>query len=77
MRSATSSVIVARVMSDPPVRSARVLDADAFVVGTELARTLDQKDQWLEIIRAVREVTDAPLTYAAKWDTYDFVYKIA
>jgi len=48
-------------------------DADGFVVGTELAKTLDQKERWLEIIEAVREVTPAPLTYAANWDRYESV----
>jgi hypothetical protein len=48
-------------------------EADAFVVGTELARTLDQKDRWLEIIQQVRGATDAPLTYAANWDRYESV----
>ncbi len=48
-------------------------EADGFVVGTELARTLDQEDRWLEIIGEVREVTRVPLTYAANWDRYESV----
>jgi len=45
-------------------------DADGFVVGTELDRTLRFGERWREIIAAVREVTDAPLTYAANWSDY-------
>ena len=48
-------------------------DADGFVVGTELGKTLGQEDRWLDIIRAVREVTRVPLTYAANWDRYESV----
>ncbi|MCA8943065.1 MAG: hypothetical protein KDB80_10935, partial [Planctomycetes bacterium] len=47
-------------------------DADAFVVGTELDRLLDEA-HWREIIRRVREVTQAPLTYAANWTDYRHV----
>lgn len=47
--------------------------ADGFVVGTELAKTLDQKDRWLEIIGEIRKVTRVPLTYAANWDRYESV----
>jgi hypothetical protein len=45
-------------------------DADAFVVGTELDRTLAHEQRWRRIIARVREVTDAPLTYAANWSDY-------
>lgn len=41
--------------------------ADAFVVGTELDRTLHREGDWRRIIARIREVTDAPLTYAANW----------
>ncbi len=48
-------------------------EADGFVVGTELARTLEHEDRWREVIAAVRRATDAPLTYAANWDRYESV----
>jgi len=48
-------------------------EADGFVVGTELARTLDQKQRWVDLIHAVRQVSEAPLTYAANWDRYESV----
>ena len=48
-------------------------DADGFVVGTELDKTIRFADRWRQIIKAVREVTDAPLTYAANWTDYERV----
>lgn len=45
-------------------------DADGFAVGTELDRLLDHDDAWREIVAAVRDVTHAPLTYAANWTHY-------
>lgn len=48
-------------------------DADAFVIGTELDRTLGHEQRWRELIRDVREITDAPLTYAANWTDYQRV----
>jgi hypothetical protein len=48
-------------------------DADAFVVGTELDRTIGHEAQWRRIIAAVREKTKAPLTYSANWDQYERV----
>ncbi len=44
--------------------------ADAFCIGSELDSLLDEPDRWRELIRAVREVTPARLTYAANWDRY-------
>ncbi|MEM1246727.1 MAG: hypothetical protein AAGK22_10155 [Acidobacteriota bacterium] len=46
---------------------------DAFVVGTELDRTLHREADWRRIIERVRSVTDAPLTYAANWTDYQRV----
>ena len=43
---------------------------DAFVVGTELDATMMWAERWEEVVRAVKEVTDVPLTYAANWNTY-------
>ncbi len=48
-------------------------DADAFVVGTELDRTVRFDDRWRAIIRQIRATTPAPLTYAANWDSYERV----
>ena len=48
-------------------------EADGFVVGTELALTLDQPKRWRRLIKRVREVTDVPLTYAANWDRFEQV----
>ncbi len=47
--------------------------ADAFVVGTELDRTVSHEQSWRRIIAAVRGATDAPLTYAAGWDAYESI----
>jgi Glycoside Hydrolase Family 113 len=45
-------------------------NADGFCVGTELDRTIAKERKWREIIAGVREVTKAPLTYAANWTDY-------
>ena len=48
-------------------------EADGFVVGTELDRTLAHQSEWRRIIGQVRERTRAPLTYAANWTDYERV----
>ena len=48
-------------------------EADGFVVGTELDRTLHFEDQWRALIANVRTRTKAPLTYAANWTDYQRV----
>lgn len=48
-------------------------DADGFVVGTELDRTLLHEQAWRRIIARVREATPAMLTYAANWSDYESV----
>ena len=48
-------------------------NADAFVVGTELDKTLGHEATWRRIIAAVRKETSAPLTYAANWPDYQRV----
>ncbi|MEE8142831.1 MAG: hypothetical protein V3T77_07005 [Planctomycetota bacterium] len=48
-------------------------EADAFVVGTELDRTIHRVDEWRRIIREVRKHYDGPLTYAANWSEYQRV----
>lgn len=48
-------------------------EADGFVVGTELDRTLAFEAEWRGLIEEVRKHTDAPLTYAANWTDYERV----
>jgi hypothetical protein len=48
-------------------------EADAFVVGTELDRTLHHEGEWRRIVEIVRAKTDAPLTYSAGWDRFEAV----
>ena len=47
--------------------------ADGFVVGTELGGTVHREQRWRDVIAAVREVYDGPVTYAANWDSYESV----
>ncbi len=48
-------------------------NADGFCVGTELDLTLGSEKEWRELIKEVRERTDAALTYAANWPDYQRV----
>ena len=48
-------------------------DADAFCVGTELGCLIADESEWRALIARVRDVTDAPLTYAANWDEFEQV----
>lgn len=41
------------------------LDADYFVIGTELQGTVERADDWREIIRKVRAIYHGPITYAS------------
>ena len=50
-----------------------VAEADAFCVGTELDRMVAEPGPWRTVIARVRERTDALLTYAANWDTFEGV----
>lgn len=43
---------------------------DIFAVGSELISTETQTDRWRTLIRKVREVCPARLTYSANWDHY-------
>ena len=47
--------------------------ADAFVIGTELDKTLHHEAQWRALIADVRKVFDGPITYAANWSDYERV----
>ena len=48
-------------------------NADAFVIGTELDRTLHHEERWRQVIRRIREKTPSPLTYSAGWDEFENV----
>jgi hypothetical protein len=52
----------------PLARLADSLGAARFVVGTELAGTLEHAGRWRETIRQLRDVFPGTLTYAASWD---------
>lgn len=45
-------------------------EADAFVIGTELDKTVSHEKEWREIIKTIRHTTDAHLTYGANWTDY-------
>ena len=45
-------------------------DADAFVVGTELDKTLNHEAEWRALIADVRKVYKGRITYAANWSDY-------
>ncbi len=45
-------------------------EADGFVIGTELDRTLGHERRWRRIVARVRKATPVPLTYAANWSDY-------
>ncbi len=47
---------------------AESVGATAFVVGTELAGTLEHESRWREAIRAGRAAFSGTLLYAASWD---------
>ena len=47
--------------------------ASHFVVGTELAGTLEHEDRWRRLIEQIRGVFGGQLLYAASWDEADKV----
>ncbi len=62
--------------SDFLLRWADLAEAESvqiFVVGTELAGTLEHEARWRELIATVRERFSGRLTYAASWDEADLV----
>lgn len=48
--------------------------AEQFSVGTELAGVSGDTAAWTQVIRAVRDHYDGPLTYAANYDEYEHVH---
>lgn len=48
-------------------------EADGFVVGTELDRTLRFEGAWRRLISEVRSASPVPLTYAANWTDFERV----
>jgi hypothetical protein len=47
--------------------------ADAFIIGTELDRTLSHEETWRQIIEDVRRRASMPLSYAANWTDFERV----
>ena len=47
--------------------------ADGFSIGNELDRLIVHEGEWRRIIAALREVTQAKLTYASNWSDYQHV----
>ena len=45
-------------------------EADAFVIGTELDKTLHHESRWRALIADVRKVYTGHITYAANWSDY-------
>ncbi len=52
----------------PWVGLAEAMGIDQFVVGTELAGTLEHEQRWRDIIAGVRDAFPGELVYAASWD---------
>ena len=48
-------------------------DADGFIVGTELDKTIGYEKRWRSLIAGVRKRTKAPLSYAANWTDFERV----
>jgi hypothetical protein len=50
---------------------AESIQADIYLVGSELVSTEDQADRWRGLIRSVRGAYKGRLSYSANWDHYD------
>ena len=48
-------------------------EADAFIVGSELDRTIQRDSDWRRLIAAERALTLKPLSYCANWPDYQRV----
>lgn len=52
---------------------AAAMDVELFVIGTELAGTLEHESLWRKLIADIRRVYDGEITYAASWDEASLV----
>ena len=51
---------------------AQDLDADLFIIGTELKSFVDKRPHfWKALIKELRTVYDGPLSYSANWDNFE------
>jgi hypothetical protein len=57
-----------RAFIRPWAALAESIGAPQFVIGTELAGTLEHEAEWRETIREVRAVYSGEIVYAASWD---------
>ena len=48
-------------------------DADAFVIGTELDKTVHHEKEWRALIADVRKIFKGPITFASNWSDYQRV----
>jgi len=50
-------------------------NVELLCIGTELSNTTTErwKEKWMDIIKAVKQVYNGPLIYAANWDEYETV----
>lgn len=48
-------------------------EADAFVIGTELDKTLGHEKEWRALIADLRKIFKGPITYGANWTDYQRV----
>lgn len=48
-------------------------DADLFIVGTELDRTVGHESEWRSLISRVRARKTASVTFASNWDSFENV----
>jgi len=54
-------------------RFAQTSSVEQFIVGTELAGTLDHEGSWRELMGRIRGVYSGELIYAASWDEMEIV----
>ena len=54
-------------------RIAETYECSQFILGTELAGTLEHRDSWLSLIKEVRSLYGGDVLYAASWDEMDLV----
>jgi hypothetical protein len=54
-------------------RVAESSHVDVLVVGSELVSSEKHPDEWIETIKAVRQIFHGQLTYSSNWDRYESV----